>query len=556
MILQHNGNELPHFKFKLSLLLLLMTGVLFSNIIHAQRTMELIGQPNDSYGYMIWSGDTSKIEYYRYTISERIQDATGTSDVIVERGEIWDRQYLYISPKYWQSDLRNGKIYTVNIFGVSSSGIDLPDEDVFACSGCEGFEGCRWECVSSHYAYHIRQTGGYLGTGSFNYQLNEAREIETDGTSSPYYEWFSQSEFNSHIQNPVQNPPSYRNMVNYNQSTQFFNGNFVSFPANGEIYHNGWGYIIEGDIYGIKKGMGQWYVDNGQQVVDYQGDLCELDGSGDQATFSFMRSFMNDELDLSSDLQCAYDLGQGGYVNPDDPDYEKIVKTIGTIIGDPVDLGDDDDDDGDDDGDGDGDGDGGIIVVDDNWELYVSALMNFTVETFQDTSFRYSEMLMEAQMFNLAKLGPNGYESFFEGNFTNFVDSLGVPSMPVINFTPGLYRMNFKRTGFPVSYGIFEVRERFQVALPHKDFFNATIYPNPNTNPHFFVDVQTTARLWVRYEIFDGTGNKVFQYTIQLPQGHDGTHRMEPDPPLPNGFLYHRFSFIDGSSEVITTIKN
>jgi hypothetical protein len=142
------------------------------------------------------------------------------------------------------------------------------------------------------------------------------------------------------------------------------------------------------------------------------------------------------------------------------------------------------------------------------------------------------------------------------GNFETFADSLGAPNIPTISFEPGIYKVTMKRTGFPIIYGVFEVRSRFQAELPHKDFFDATIYPNPNTNPHFFIDVQTTASLYVRYEIFDGNGNNLFRYNIRLPKNHDGTHRISPDPILPNGLLYHRFTFLDGSYETITTIKN
>jgi hypothetical protein len=524
--------------------------VLTSISSQAQRAMELVGEPDNSHGYLLWTTDTALINYYRYTISERIVDTNGVQLNIVERGEIWDQTFIYIDPVYWRSDKIQGNGYSILIQGVDDNGMDIPNEEIQICSGCNsGFDGCYWECISSHYAYRIQQNGGYNGPGSYNYQLQEARDEDIDGTSSFYYEWFNASDFESFTETGGTGDPDYRGMPFFNPAYQinlepYF---MIAFPPNGETYYDGFGHIIEGDIYGIKKGLGPWYMHNSEQVVNYTGDKCDMPGDQGQATFGHMRNFMNSELDLNQNLECAHDLGQGGYIYPDEPDYEQMVYLMGTYFGDQNTGGDDD---------GDNEDGGGIILNDGNWEYYVCELMNFTLETYLDTSLRYSEMLMDAQLFSILKLGDSGYEPFFIGNLTSFADSTGVPNMPVLTFDEGLYKLTFKRTGYPLFYGVFEVRNRFQATLPHKDFFSATIYPNPNVNPHFFIDVQTTARLWVRYEIFDSNSNKLFEYTIQLPKDHDGTHRIEPDPVLPDGFLYHRFSFIDGSYETITTIKN
>lgn len=128
--------------------------------------------------------------------------------------------------------------------------------------------------------------------------------------------------------------------------------------------------------------------------------------------------------------------------------------------------------------------------------------------------------------------------------------------MPVIDFDPGLYNVALKRTGFPIMYGVFEVRDPFDATLPLKDFCTATIYPNPITEDFFFIDIETSAYLRVHYEITDANGEVLDRYEFRLPKDHDGTHKIVPDVTLPSGFLYHKFSFDDDSYETIITIKN
>jgi hypothetical protein len=527
-----------------------------------QKSMKLVGEPSNSHGYMVWTGDTAAIEYYRYAIHEVNSDTSGTTETLLERGEIWGQNYLYIRPQFWRSDQLNGKAYSISIQGVDASGLDLNDEIISLCSGCPGgFVGCNWQCISSHYAFRIQQNGNPDGgPNSFRYQMEEARDESIEGVSTKYYEWFDYSGFSSHISNPVVNPPAYRGMPNYdifdqlNQEPYFM----ISFPPDGEVYRNGWGHIIQGDVYGIKKGMGQWHSYNSHQTDALTADYCALSGQG-QAAYTQMENLMNNELDPDVDFFCSADLGQGVYVDPDE-DYEEGVYLLGTYFGDAP-LPDYGDGNGDGDGDGDGDqggngSDGGIVIDEADWEDYVARLMNFENDAYNDTLLRYSEMLMDAQLFNISKVESDGYESFFTGNYTSFADQAGVPSMPTLDFEVGLYKLTFKRTGYQLFYGLFEVRNRFQATLPHKDFFSATIYPNPNANPHFFIDIVTTACLSVRYEIFDGNGNILYSSNMRLPKDHNGTHRISPDPLLPNGFLYHRFSFGDGSYETLTTIKN
>lgn len=42
---------------------------------------------------------------------------------------------------------------------------------------------------------------------------------------------------------------------------------------------------------------------------------------------------------------------------------------------------------------------------------------------------------------------------------------------------------------------------------------------------------------------------------FDVSEGHSGSHRLDGAVTLPNGFLYHKFTFDDGSYKTYTTIK-
>lgn len=513
--------------------------------VYGQKSIELLGEPEENYGYLIWKGDTSQIEYYRYTISERIHTPSGIQLNTLERGEVWNRTFLYINPIYWSKFELNGTEYALQIQGVDNNGLDIPGEDLEICSGCPAFvPDCFWECVSSDYAYRLQMFEGTGGTN--NYRLEMARQTDLDGVSVPYYEWFNTSDFNNYILNPFNAP--LRGMSNFSNPSDYWeNAPFqmvkILSEDNDGSFHNYARDEIEGDVYGIQKGLGQWYPEESETIWEVNVNYCE-----DAEPFETVNTYFNNMFGFDPALICMPDLGSGDYEEWEDDGppgpYKDWINFIVPVKYKPDDNG------------GGSNGDGGIVVDNTNWTEYVSDLFNFNSDPYTDSELRYSEMLMNCQTISVSKLAEEGYENILLGSTSAFTDPNGLPNIPIMNFEKGLYSVALKRSGFPLMYGIFEVRDQFTSALPHKDFFDAIIYPNPIVEDHFFVDVLTTARLWVKYEIFDSNGNQVYEYTIQLPKDHSATHRIETDNPLPQGFLYHKFTFADGSYETISTIKN
>lgn len=137
----------------------------------------------------------------------------------------------------------------------------------------------------------------------------------------------------------------------------------------------------------------------------------------------------------------------------------------------------------------------------------------------------------------------------------DFLDGNGTPAIPAFNFDEGLYQVGIKRPDEHLVYIYFEVREPFSVSYAHKDFFQAVFFPNPTTESIFDATMSTTASLEGVMEIFDGQGNKYYERLFHFVKDHHETHRIDPELNLPNGFLYVKMSFIDGSHKTYTILK-
>jgi hypothetical protein len=56
-------------------------------------------------------------------------------------------------------------------------------------------------------------------------------------------------------------------------------------------------------------------------------------------------------------------------------------------------------------------------------------------------------------------------------------------------------------------------------------------------------------------ELFDSQGNVQLVKNFFVPKDHSGNHSINTLNPLPNGFLYHKFTFEDGSYKTYTTLN-
>ena len=97
-----------------------------------------------------------------------------------------------------------------------------------------------------------------------------------------------------------------------------------------------------------------------------------------------------------------------------------------------------------------------------------------------------------------------------------------------------------------------------------KEVINATVYanladvtafPSPITNNKYDVKIDAQATLTIAYELRDFTGEVILTRTFNVHKGQEKTFKINHNN-IPNGILFHRFVFEDGSTKSIQTIKN
>ncbi len=521
----------------------------------AQASLQITGTPENSFSYLRWTNDDHNVLFHRYELIKNTVNAIDTVSTIIERGEIWRQNYLFVHPDYWLNNDTN-VYFELTLTAVDQNYLDIPDEIVTSQPGGPvGTPSCNWTCVSASYAYTVQQYDRQ--DNKHNYRVLEATDGYNESTGNPnyYYEWLNLLAYNGQISGFVNSPYNQdyygiTNDITYNQQE----GWLIKLPNTSGGYYDKEGVQIDPStwVWGVRKHFGP-YVGENFNFNNIIADKCsDLSGLSDIGPLLWWMNNGGWTDSWDNEIQCLPDPaadgggsgGGGGGGEDDDVDWD-VDDWLLEIVRWLDDLEDN----------GNGDGNGGIIVDGSNWEEFVSTFYSFDKGGFDDPLFRYTEIAMESESFRVVKFLDDSSEVIYEGSHLDFVDTQGYPALPTLNFTPGFYLFStftqdhgFKRT-------FFEVQQNFSSQVYHKDFFEATMYPNPHSGDFYFVEVTTTAKLKGKYEVFDGQGNLHYSYVFNLPKDHTGNHRINPDVSLPNGMLYHKFSFLDGSYETLVTIK-
>jgi hypothetical protein len=527
--------------------------VCFSAItLNAQESLKFLGTPENSFGYYIWQNDDPAAMYHRYEIERTIKNTTDTLTIIIERGEIWRENHLFFPLEYYNEAVSDTS-FEFSIYAVDENHQDIPDEYVTGQPGGSGEVDCFWECVSSTYAFKIQQFN--TPNGNHNYRLMATTPF---GSFAPpyYYEWVDPGFYISNLQVDLFNATDaswrdYYGITHENEFDAMAADQIIQIDNSGSYFTSN-GVEIEGPqfVYGIKKHIGP-YADYLLEDIEYgptTADHCDF-YEMNQLGLNGMMNVMNDQLynngSINTIIECPSNLADYDYVDNNggngDPwqnDYIKLLdKYLKWLT--KANLGNDD----------------GIVIGEVDWNEFVSDFYSFQLGEYEDATARFAEIALNSSMFRLSKIDIDTTELIVNGSGYAFTDPEGYPNIPVISFTPGFYKLSIFNAERGLYNTFFEVRSTFVAGSSHKDFFSATIYPNPNTEDFYFANVQTTAKLKGRYEVFDGQGNLHYSYNFNLPKNHTGNHRIAPDIVLPSGMLYHKFSFLDGSYETYTTIK-
>lgn len=539
--------------------------------MQAQKNLEILGTPDDSYGYLIWATNDSTYKYAALEIlsvdlSVDPNASSGLNNPKIEkRIEVYGNSFYKVPFQIWRDAPSNIQYsIVVNAYGVGVVSTDTID---MLPVGGGGELICKWACNGPNYAYQINEVYlDYQGTYTYSVQ-NTYADTNGYGVRVPYYRYFDQDEFayytgltlTSGGQNPgqAQGNSAFHEIPEWTYSywgtpnEPFMDPNHTRILQfeNTSTYRDINGSVISGDwVYGIQKARGDWRTQMNTGTYSTTVDSSTYDRCNNAAyDFAAMRNFINTQANPITDIVCEPNLGgeaSGSSSGGIDCAWSGME---GTVLG-YVDF------------------EHTQTETEDIFSFYYENIFDFigfnadcvdadgnpvdSPREDHDYSFLSGIQLLSISSFK------NGAKNILTTSASQLFNSEGIPQVPAVNFEPGLHRIAVKFPGEPLDYIFVELKGSGTLNIAHKDFFNANIYPNPSQGQsEYSIDMTTSARLKMTYEIYDHFGNLVTSTSYDLEQGHDRTHVFPSDKLDPNGVTLHRFSFSDGSYETLTTLK-
>ena len=95
----------------------------------AQASLQITGTPENSFSYLRWTNDDHNVLFHRYELIKNTVNAIDTVSTIIERGEIWRQNYLFVHPDYWLNNDTN-VYFELTLTAVDQNYLDIPDEIV------------------------------------------------------------------------------------------------------------------------------------------------------------------------------------------------------------------------------------------------------------------------------------------------------------------------------------------------------------------------------------------------------------------------------------------
>lgn len=169
-----------------------------------------------------------------------------------------------------------------------------------------------------------------------------------------------------------------------------------------------------------------------------------------------------------------------------------------------------------------------------------------------DSGKKIIDVIHEVQFVRLDTLN-------FSATLTNnqIISPSGEIIAPDISLNKGLYRLNLFTDELGLITWVFEVEKNTVISSNQADFLTPTIYPVPITENQFQLKMEAAAKVKFIYKLYDSYMNEIYSKNFVLQKGEERTHTIKPqgNGSIPQGFLYNKFIFEDGSLKTMTIIK-
>lgn len=526
-------------------------------------------KPMLAQGYMVLDEKGLDIDRWQVTIVQNnfFYDtlATNQTEAFSNRLRIVDRfllidgvNYFFVPYEYRRKSF--SQVYTVNVVGIGSNKerlieetnmlindenipIDDTPEDCAQCTAL--VPTCDVTCVSGQYAYRVQQFQNPNippSTFSSRFEVHDAwASFDPNATTaSPYYWYIEFSKFQLHCA-----------AIGMGCLIDNNTGNVIGpFNANNVTYRDPAGNVLSGMVVGIRKTRGQWK----EKIL--MTDLLQINNSFCSSTIQVANSIINANADfyipssntLLPPLECIAQFsagsGSGSGSGAATSCFDAQPSTSPTD--EPTDLM------------------NNVITATLNCLCKQQGLAsgfcdNMPSGTNDNPVYPWLELvdrIIVSDLNNPTKEPITVVISeLFEGNNGNGQGTNG--KFKGLNFTlePGLYSFGMAFSTGEYERRIVELDKEVINATVYANLADVTAFPSPITNNKYDVKIDAQATLTIAYELRDFTGEVILSRTFNVHKGQEKTFKINHNN-IPNGILFHRFVFEDGSTKSIQTIKN
>lgn len=527
-------------------------------------------KPMLAQGYMVLDEKGLDVDRWQVTIVQNnfIYDtlATNESEAFSNKLRVVDRfaltngiNYFFVPYEYRRKSFN--EVYTMNVVGIGSNGERLieetnilindenipVDEPPLDCAQCVSLvPTCDVTCVSGQYAYRVQQFQNPNippSTFSSRFEVHDAWASfdPNASTASPYYWYIEFTKFQLQCASIgvgcIAPSPNATDIVG-------------PFNASNATYRDPAGNVLSGMVVGIRKTRGPWK----EKIL--MTELLNINNSFCSSTIQTAYTVINDHADF--------------YI----PSSNTLLPPLECVA--PFNAGS-----------GSGSGSGGATSCfdaqpstsptdgpSDIMNAVISATLNCLC-TQQGLASGFCDNMPTG-------IGEDPIYPWLELIDRLIIADLNDPNKPPLTvITADLFESNngngqggngkFKGLNFTLEPGLYSIGMAFntgeyerRIIEIDKEVINATVYanladvsafPSPIITNKYDVKIDAQATLTIAYELRDFTGELILTRTFNVHKAQEKTFKIT-DNNIPNGILFHRFVFEDGSTKSIQTIKN
>lgn len=496
--------------------------VLCFGTVKSQEVSLIAKKPMNANGYLIMNRSFySDIRQWEIVIKERVLDPVTGEYNFQDRlsRTLLGLDYLKVPESF------RGSNFFVDVKGIKQDGTIVTSNDIIIGPPTETI--CTWVCNGSHYAYGLE-----MNDVPFSGARIKMTNTPTPNDAPHYYEWIQASNWSTFITN--QNPSWYG-----------FGNTWPSLGSNaagdkiiqinvpyGQYKYDRFGTPMNGNLIGIAKGFGPYTG----QVVNIMSDPLTVMENDCSQPISWAINLVNQGSDHNVNVSCDGRFTNTHFVFADgiiadvfdpfsgDPCFESAYDYLGWQVGTglgvyqliqlPCNM---------------------IVTNPNTGTSGVSWPENVTQMTIKKQSGASSDDIVLR------------YDNIFdeEGNFigeNHFIES-------------GFYNVVYQFSDLSIGSYYFEVTESTNSTILDKDYLSYNVFPVPVTGNSFSLDLQSPKRLSFIYELRDFRGNLIFSSNFELDKDFEVTKLIQVNQGIPDGMLFNKMKFADGSEINFTTIK-